>query len=395
MEMIKLNDICDVRDGTHDSPQYVTEGYPLVTSKNIIDGQIDITNVSYISEEDYEAINKRSNVDHGDILMPMIGTIGKPVIVNKEFEFAIKNVALIKFYEDSKVMPAYIRYVLDSNLFNKYVEKENRGGTQKFISLGNIRNFPVPVVSLEKQNETISILNKLSQMIKSRKLQWELLDNLVKSRFVQMFGDPVTNPNGYLVQTLHQLIEANYITYHLDGNHGGDYPKSDEFVDSGIPYIGANCIVNGEINFSMAKFLTKERAGKLRKGIAQNGDVLFAHNATVGPTVILHTTESKVILSTSLTAYRCNQEKITPDYLKAYMQSDGFIRQYSGEMKQTTRNQVPITAQKKYLFVIPPIAEQMQFANIVHQVDKLKVVVQKSLNETQLLFDSLMQKYFE
>ena len=144
----------------------------------------------------------------------------------------------------------------------------------------------------------------------------------------------------------------------------------------------------------MAKYLTVERAGKLRKGIAQNEDVLFAHNATVGPTVVLHTTEPKVILSTSLTAYRCNKESIMPEYLATYMKSDGFVMQYSSEMKQTTRNQVPITAQKKYLFLIPPMEEQKTFSEFVKQVDKSKVAVQKSLDETQKLFDSLMQEYF-
>lgn len=205
-----------------------------------------------------------------------------------------------------------------------------------------------------------------------------------------MFGDPVENPNGYYVATLQELIDKGYITYHLDGNHGGDYPRSEEFVDSGIPYISANCIVNGEIDFSKAKYLTSERASKLRKGIARDDDVLFAHNATVGPTVVLHTVEEKVILGTSLTAYRCNKEKIMPNYLKTYMMSDGFVRQYSGGMKQTTRNQVPITVQKKYLFLIPPIKEQNQFADFVHQVDKSKVVAQKALDETQLLFDCVM-----
>lgn len=140
--------------------------------------------------------------------------------------------------------------------------------------------------------------------------------------------------------------------------------------------------------------MSPERAGKLRKGIARDDDVLFAHNATVGPAVVLHTDEEKVILGTSLTAYRCNKKAIVPNYLKTYMLSDGFVRQYSGEMKQTTRNQVPITVQKKYLFLIPSIEEQNQFAGFVKQVDKSKVKVQKSLDETQMLFDSLMQEYF-
>ena len=187
-----------------------------------------------------------------------------------------------------------------------------------------------------------------------------------------------------MVVSLQALIERGMITYHLDGNHGGDYPRSEEFTITGVPYIGANCIVDGRIDFSIAKHLPPERANRLRKGIAQHGDVLFAHNATVGPVVVLETQEPKVILSTSLTAYRCNTESINPYYLSAYMRSDGFVRQYSAEMKQTTRNQVPITAQKKYLFMIPPIEQQEQFATFVEQTDKSKYVIQHSIDILEL-----------
>lgn len=145
--MVRLGDVCDVRDGTHDSPQYVNDGYPLVTSKNIMDGDIDFTDVNYISEVDFHKINQRSKVDDGDIIMPMIGTIGKPVIVNTNTFFAIKNVALIKFIEN-KVSNIFIKYLLDSSIFANYVEHENRGGTQKFLSLGNIRKFSFPLPPL-------------------------------------------------------------------------------------------------------------------------------------------------------------------------------------------------------------------------------------------------------
>lgn len=280
---------------------------------------------------------------------------------------------------------------------DKYVEKLRTlsiGGVIKYIKLGNLTEANIPLPKIQEQYTIVELCYKVNTLLSLRKQQLAKLDELVKTRFVEMFGDPVDNPKNYLVNSLQELIDMGYITYHLDGNHGGDYPRSEEFVGSGVPYIGANSIVNGEINFSMAKFLTVERAGKLRKGIAQNDDVLFAHNATVGPTVVLKTTEPKVILSTSLTAYRCNQSKLLPNYLKAYMQSDGFVRQYSGEMKQTTRNQVPITAQKKYLFLVPPIVEQEQFATFVEQTDKSKLAVQQSIDQLETLKKSLMQKYF-
>ena len=274
--------------------------------------------------------------------------------------------------DETKVSSEFIFWLLKG----KNAELNNKGTGSTFKAIGRkvLEEIMIPDIPLEKQLGYSEILEKVYTVIQLRKTEIKKYDELIKARFVEMFGDLAGNHQRYYVATLQELIDKGYITYHLDGNHGGDYPRSEEFVASGVPYISANCIVNGEIDFSKAKFLTSERAGKLRKGIAQDEDVLFAHNATVGPTVVLHTDEEKVILGTSLTAYRCNKDKIIPNYLKAYMLSDGFVLQYSGEMKQTTRNQVPITAQKKYLFLIPPIEEQNRFATFVNQVDKSKVV---------------------
>ena len=210
-----------------------------------------------------------------------------------------------------------------------------------------------------------------------------------------MFGNLFNEESKDNVYTLSELIEKDYIIYHLDGNHGGLYPKVTEFVESGVPYIGANCICKGIVNLKNAKYLTEERANEFRKGIAVNKDVLFAHNATVGPVAILNTSLPKIILSTSLTAYRCNIDYILPEYLKCFMESQYFIRQYSADMSQTTRNQVPITVQRKYKFVIPKIELQNQFADFVKVIDKLKVEVEKSLKEMENNFNSLMQRAFK
>lgn len=283
---------------------------------------------------------------------------------------------LLRVRDKNEWFPRYVFY----SLFANYKKGGTRPFENKTTGLHNLKTddyvsrYEITEIPLNKQIVICAQLDQSLKVINLRRKELSNLDDLIKARFVEMFGDPIENPRGYYVATLQDLIEKGFITYHLDGNHGGDYPRSEEFVESGIPYISANCIVHGEIDFAKAKYLTPERAGKLRKGIAQNEDVLFAHNATVGPTVVLHTDEEKVILGTSLTAYRCNQEEIMPNYLKAYMMSNGFVRQYSSEMKQTTRNQVPITAQKKYQFLIPPIEEQKQFTVFVNQIDKSKLL---------------------
>ena len=148
-----LGVVCDVRDGTHDSPHYHSTGFPLVTSKNVTGGEIDLTDCSLISEADFNKINERSKVDMGDIIMPMIGTVGKPVIVNIKPNFAIKNVSLIKFKDDSRVLNTFIRSLLQSDYFDDAVLSKVRGGTQKFISLGDIRKLVVIVPPMELQEQ--------------------------------------------------------------------------------------------------------------------------------------------------------------------------------------------------------------------------------------------------
>ena len=150
---VLLGEACDVRDGTHDSPQYYSEGYPLVTSKNVTGGKIDFTDCSLICKEDYNKINQRSKVDYGDILMPMIGTVGNPVIVDIDGEFAIKNVALIKFRDNSAVINSFVKTLLESDYFDRAVISKVRGGTQKFISLGDIRKLEIclPPISVQEQ----------------------------------------------------------------------------------------------------------------------------------------------------------------------------------------------------------------------------------------------------
>lgn len=159
-KMVNLGSVCDVRDGTHDSPKYFSEGYPLVTSKNVTSGRIDFAGCSLICKEDYDKINERSRVDFGDILMPMIGTVGKPVIVDVDVDFAIKNVALIKFYENSKVINIFVRALLQSDYFDCVVISKIRGGTQKFISLSDIRKLGICLPPMDTQNEFASFVEQ-------------------------------------------------------------------------------------------------------------------------------------------------------------------------------------------------------------------------------------------
>lgn len=174
------------------------------------------------------------------------------------------------------------------------------------------------------------------------------------------------------------LIERGLILEQIDGNHGELYPKSEEFVSSGVPYLSANCIVNGRVDLSKAKYLTPERAATLKKGKAKRGDVLFAHNATVGPVAVLDSVD-EAILSTTLTLYRCNDTKLNKDFLRHFMESSLFRQQYERVMGQSTRNQVPITTQREFWIYLPDITEQKKIAEILSNWDRAIEIVDKEM----------------
>ncbi len=185
---VKLGEVCDVRDGTHDSPKYLQKGIPLITSKNLKDGKIDFKNVKYISIDDHKKISKRSAVDEGDILFAMIGTIGNPVIVRKKFDFSIKNVALFKFKDNDKLNNKYLKIILESKYTENNLMVKSRGGTQIFVSLADLRNFIIPLPPLEIQKQIVSEIEKEQKTIDQLKELIKTYEQKIKDKINEVWG---------------------------------------------------------------------------------------------------------------------------------------------------------------------------------------------------------------
>ena len=153
----KLGTCLDVRDGTHDTPRYVFEGVPLVTSKNLSNGQVDFSNAKLISREDSNAINSRSKVDSGDILYAMIGSIGNPVLYQGNDDFSIKNIALFKCIPNGMNMEYVYQFLV---LMQEDMKKFASGGVQAFVSLKYLRNYLIPVPPINEQKRICNAIGK-------------------------------------------------------------------------------------------------------------------------------------------------------------------------------------------------------------------------------------------
>jgi type I restriction enzyme S subunit len=191
----RINRIIKVKDGTHDTPKYVDnpEGnYPLVTSKDFKDGEIDFDSTKYISEEDHLEIIKRSNTENGDILMSMIGgNIGNMVLVNSNKSFSIKNVCLFKTSHDP-IVAKHLYYILKSDILRKQIDIYSRGGAQGFLSLGDLRSLIYFVIPLDERTKIVDYLDIETVIINKRIIKAKKLITLLTEYRTTLISEVVT-----------------------------------------------------------------------------------------------------------------------------------------------------------------------------------------------------------
>ena len=398
-EIKKLGDVYDVRDGTHDSPKYVKEGYALITSKNLKNDNLNYDNVNYITEQDYISINKRSKVDIGDILFAMIGTIGNPIVIKDEPDFAIKNVALFKVptTQDSY----FLKYYLDSGLVIEQMIRDAKGATQKFVGLGYLRAFEIPLPPIQEQQRIVAILDEAFAAIAQAKANAEQNLKNAKELFESYLQSVFENKGeGWEEKTVENLIKEGAIYKPLDGNHGEIHPLKDDYVDKGIPFIMSRDMKNGIVDEDNCKFISEEQARSLRTGFSVRGDVLLSHKGTIGSVAILETNNEFVILTPQITYYRIkNKDKFYNRFLYYYFLSPAFQKAINGIAQGgSTRAYIGITKQLNLSIVIAPLKEQQ---DIVQKLDalstetkQLEAIYQQKINDLDELKKSILQKAF-
>ena len=196
---------------------------------------------------------------------------------------------------------------------------------------------------------------------------------------------------------LGELVKEGILEAPLDGNHGEKHPTSDEYVDSGIPFLMASDIHNGEVNIYSCKYITKERAERLDKGFARNGDVLLTHKATIGETAILSNLMTEyAMLTPQVTYYRIkNEERLNREYLYSFFNSLDFQTELKTKAAQSTRPYIGITAQQNLKIILPAeIDEQIRIGLYFRNLDHLITLHQRKCEQTKKLKKYMLQKMF-
>ena len=386
-EQRKLGDVANVRDGTHDSPKFYNDGFPLVTSKNLKDGSIDFSDCSFISEQDFDEINKRSKVDPGDILFGMIGTIGKPAIVEYT-GFAIKNVALIK--EGNIINNRFIYHLLSSKVFDNYIARENAGGTQKFIALNQIRNFIFSAPTLAEQNKIIELLDYISQIITLHQRKLEKLKLAKKALLQKLFPKngskfPELRFKGFA--DAWEQCKLDELTISIgDGLHGT--PKYDE--NGSYYFINGNNLVDSKVSVTAE---TKKVAFEALSNDDRRLDstsILMSINGTIG-TLARYNNEN-IMLGKSV-AY-ITPKNINRDFLFYQLQGNVIQSYFYKNLTGTTIKNLGLGTIKNAIVMSTLSEEESKIGQFFYKLDQFITLHQRKLDKLQEVKKGLLQKMF-
>ena len=284
--------------------------------------------------------------------------------------------------------PGWLGYYMNSDLFHNQILPYITGIKVSSISKGAISETLILVAPFDEQEKIVQSLNKIQLLMTAETKvvnKIKLVKNGCLSKMFPQKDDTVPEmrlpgfTEAWEQRKLGELVKEGILEAPLDGNHGEKHPTSDEYVDSGIPFLMASDIHNGEVNIYSCKHITKERAERLDKGFARNGDVLLTHKATIGETAILSNLMTEyAMLTPQVTYYRIkNEERLNREYLYSFFNSLDFQTELKTKAAQSTRPYIGITAQQNLKIILPAeIDEQRKIGLYFRNLDHLITLYQ-------------------
>ena len=360
---------------------FVDDGINFVKIESITeDGCFIPEKFAHITEECHQKLS-RSILQENDVLFSIAGAIGRTAIVNENILPANTNQALaIIRIPDGIVNYFYLKYVLESPIITQQFEKKKQGVAQLNISLKDIGDFNIPLPSLVEQQEIVAKLTHTDTLISLRKQQIAKLDELVKARFVEMFGDERL-PRNTVEQLCTQIVDCPHTT-----------PKYEGVLCN--PAIRTSEIKKGYITWDTMRYVSddeyEERTARLKP---EAGDIVYGREGTFGNAAILPVGH-KFCLGQRVMLLRPDYTKCTSEYMLHAVISDSVFRQALEKNNASTVAHVNVSDVKKFVIPLPLIKYQKEFAAFVAQTDKQKLTIQQSLDKLELMKKALMQKYF-
>ena len=385
MEKIKIGDACDILNGyAFKSDEYVNEGIRIIRIANVQKGYIEDDAPAFYPMNSI-GLNKYM-LKEDDLLMSLTGNVGRVALLQKEMLPATLNqrVACLRLKTD-KLIKRYLFHILNSNFFERQCIQASKGVAQKNMSTEWLKDYEIPLYSIEKQLEIIEVLDKTRNVISLRKDELLALDNLIKARFVEMFGDEKNSKDWTIV----------HIEDVADVQVGVVIKPSQYYTDenNGIRAFRSLNVGEGFIKDSDWVYFTIEGHRKNSKSILKENDLLIVRSGAPGTACVVNK-DYVGCNAIDIIIVHPDCEKVNPYYLCTFTNMPHGKKQIVKGTGGAAQQHFNVGKYNKMHLMLPPKELQDEFVKFLEQVNKSKVAVQKVLDETQKLFDSLMQQYF-
>ena len=375
-----LPEVCTIQYGfPFDSAKFSdSNGMPLIRIRDVVRGYSE----TYTTEE-----YKSEYIVHENDLL--IGMDGEFNIAKWGKTPALLNQRVCRLAPKDSIDKDYLFYFMPVAL--KRIEEKTPFVTVKHLSAKELNKIEIPVLPLEEQRKIAETLSKVDELIAFREQQLAKLDELVKSQFTEMFGDPINNPMKWIVSKIEDIAAQEKIA--LKAGPFGSALKKEFYVRSGYKIYGQEQVICGDASFG-DYYIDEEKYKELKNCAVQAGDILISLVGTYGKTLIMPDNYEAGIINPRLMKITLNKNKVTPIYFKYYFESNALKASMDANTHGGTMGILNLGIIRQMKIQVPPLSLQNQFAAFVERVDQQKQTVQQSLEKLELLKKALMQEYF-
>ena len=356
---MRIKDICSgVTDGSHNPPQGLENSdYLMLSSKNVFDDKITFDSPRYLSQIDFEQESKRTRIKSGDVLLTIVGTVGRAAVVGENMpQFTLQRSVAVLHPNVEICDSRYLMYALQAN--RNHIESRAKGVAQKGIYLKEVADIELQIPLLSEQTHRVKVLDKIAFVIKFHQKQLQKLDELIKARFVEMFGDCKS------MVSMNEL--CSIIT---DGTH-----QPPRFQESGIPFIFVSNLVGNVVTYNAEKFISEDTYAELYKRTPiEIGDLLLSTVGSYGHPAVV-TEDRKFLFQRHIAYLKPRHNMVNSFYLHSALLAPDGQRQIEEKVKGIAQKTLNLSEIKKIVVPLPTIEEQNQFEKFINQVDKSKLL---------------------
>lgn len=392
-EFMRIGDICDILNGyAFKSSKYVADGIRVIRITNVQKGFVEDTNPQYYPVSEQREIEKYMLCE-GDLLMSLTGNVGRVGLLSAEMLPAALNqrVACIRIRNPAVIYKPFLYHLLNSDYFENKCILASQGVAQKNMSTEWLKEYPIPSFSMDKQMKIASIFDKIDDLIASRKEQVRNMDQAVKSRFIELFGDPERNPKKWPVVSITEIIRGKV--------SNGFFAKRDAYRNDGnVQVLGVANIVNRM--YSNIEGLPRTNATQVEKEKyrVRYGDMLFCRSSLVAEgigkaSIVPQDTPQNVIFECHVIRLPLDLQKCVPEFVQELSTTPYFRKQIIAQSKTATMTTIGQDGILKAAIILPPVERQQEFLRFVEQTDKSKYYSSLSFRYCQAAANTYRQEW--